>query len=296
MAQLRLLTIEELKKYHTQPTSDFAFLLGAWQTEKPKGASSVGGFLKNFVDSPRFSSSVNRDGLVHSFYGSGELQDWALPEERDLSCPLALEKGSVCPQDIHILSSKKRLIDENDSKELSFLFGAYPQALADTEKAEILEKRFQEKNLTKTGNGYTFFEPVSSSRIQQSKCFEYEFNNERFVRMIVKEFHFLQEALEFSNGEKIQEGKPYWVKVQSLKWKVPSLRNGQKEFLPKETAYLQIVPLSGMTWDKIDPFLNERFSKEMMQSHNFCVQEYLFGKKYPPKSKSVCRWTVKLRD
>ncbi len=296
MAQFRLLTIEELRKYHTQRTSDFAFLLGAWQTEKPKNSSSFGEFSKDFIDSPRFSSSVNQDGLIYSFYGNGETEDLAFPNESDLSCPLALKKGFVYPQDVYVLPSKKRLIDENDSKELSFLFGAYPQTLVDTEKAEILEKRFQENNLAKTGNGYTFFEPASSSRRQQNKCFEYELNKERFVRMIVKELHFLHNVFEFSNGEKIQEGKPYWIKVQPLKWSVPTLRNGQKELLPKETAYLQTVPLSGITWDKVNSFLNERFSKEVMQSHNFCVQEYLFGKKYPPKSKSVCRRTVKLRD
>ena len=302
MIQTRLLTIEELRKYHTQFTTDFAFLLGAWQTEKSKMKYQISppcffDCERNFVDSPRFSSSLHENGLVCSF-GGAEFKAFA--HEKDMSCPLALEKGSVRAEDVLFLSSKKRLIDENESKELTFIFGAYPQMIATKEEAEKLEKKFQKGALTKTGNGYTFLsndpQKKTSGGFQTKKCFEYELDHKRYVRIIPKGLHFLHQFFKLSNGEKIKEGKPEWVKVEPLIWKIPSLRKNQKEEFADHVAYLQVVPIAGMTWDKIDPFLKKRFSKEMMQSHEFCMQEYTKQKISRQKSAFAYQSRTKLKD
>ena len=88
MTKMRLLTAEELRINHLQKTTDFAYLTGAWQTEKPqeKYQSSSLSFYDSEADrcdSPRFSSTVNGCGWVCSFYPDGE--DWAVPGEKDMT-------------------------------------------------------------------------------------------------------------------------------------------------------------------------------------------------------------------
>ena len=64
MLKVRLLTIEELRKYQTQKTTDFAYLTGAHQNQKSLN--------ENLVDSPRFSSTTNGYGWVCSVYPNGQ--------------------------------------------------------------------------------------------------------------------------------------------------------------------------------------------------------------------------------
>lgn len=289
MQKVRLLTIEELRKYQTQKTTDFAYLTGAHQNQKSSE--------EDFVDSPRFSSTTNGYGWVSSVYGDGE--DWAFQSEKDMSCPVLLEKGSIrSDNQMVILTKKGRLLDENDM-DSSFLFGAYPQTVADVQKAMTLEQRFFARTLTKTKNAYTYFVDDAQAGYpsqRPQRCFEYEIDGKRYVRVIPEKIHFLRQGLILSDGQKLESEKPYWVEVEPLKWMVFGKKISPNNQLLDKEAYLSVIPVAGMTWDKTAEFFEKTFTKEMMQSNDFCLRErgrsIISSKVSHPKRIS----TVKLRD
>ncbi len=274
MTQFRLLTIDELKNYHTQKTTDFAFLLGAWQTEKSAEQYKKSPFLQDeFVDSPRFSATLNNQEEVAAFGENG--QGWNQQKQKDFSYPLVLEKNFVHQDDILVLNKKGRLLDEDDNSS-SFLFGAYPQTVVGEAEARRLTQLYFSRKLIKTKNFYTYLEDDSkgtSDSQRPQKIFEYEFNGSRYVCIVASKGHFLKKHFRLSDGQEIEPEKMYWVKVEPLKWNVIGKRVSFKEKKLNEKAFSSVAPISGMSWDKIPTFLTRYFSKEILQSNHFCLEQ-----------------------
>jgi len=266
-----MLTIQELRKYHTQKTTDFAYLLGAWQTEKPRVKYQPSPFFdpeKDFVDSPRFSATRQTNEHVCSFFNHGET--WSFPDEKDLTIPLKMHWCDIETYGEKTFVNGAIAYLESDKK-YSFSYGAYPQTIVSSTAAEQLEKGFQNKTLKKTQNSYTYFieKSENGATLCPQVCHEYEFKNARYVRIIPPKMHFLHALFTLSNGVKIQSGKPYWVKVEPLKWHV-EIPN--QPIVPQQNiiAYMDVLPIAGITYNKIKPFLKQHFCKEIMQSHSFC--------------------------
>ena len=269
MQLIQMLSIKELRDYHTQKTTDFAYLTGAWQTERPRVAYQPSPFVdreKDFVDSPRFSATKNVWGRVLSFYQNGE--DTAFPNERDMTIPLKMRWCSALTLAGRTFVNGAEVTQERNGG-FTFSYGAYPQTVAPKKVAEMLEGAFQRKKLKKTHNDYTCFGADEGKAPAPKVCPEYEMKNARYVRLIPDKMHFLHALFTLSNKEAIQAGKPYWIRVEPLKWRVKNsaLRPSHHPYV---TAYLSVQPIAGITHDKVNSFLERHFEREMMQSHTFC--------------------------
>ena len=292
MINIRLLTIDELRQHHTQKTTDFSYLLGAWQTEKSKVKYQPSPFFdreQNRVDSPRFSSTINNCGWVRSFYAYGE--DWAFRHEKSMACPLVLEKYYT-PRG----ATSLKLPIDTDISDSSFLLGAYPQTIASKEETDKLEQAFQQKFLKKTNNSYTFFVPDSTKgylALRPQKCFEYELDGQRYVRMKTGKLHFLHKTFELSDGKEIKENEHYLLKVEPLKWN----KEKQRENPSVETkAYLDVIPFAGISWDKVPTFIDKYFKQEIMQSHAFCLTNTKLKEIAHKRGTVAKNFTTKIKD
>lgn len=98
----------------------------------------------------------------------------------------------------------------------------YPQTICSARERNILEKLYQNGNLLKTGKKYTTNSVDNyiyySSDFIPREFIEYKYNEKKYIRFIANQNINIDEAL--SDGTKIEEGCPYWIKVEPIKFLV----------------------------------------------------------------------------
>lgn len=97
----------------------------------------------------------------------------------------------------------------------AILCGEYPQYLANSRTATVLERKYKENKLKTTGKYYTL--PTECGR--DTKCLEYEYNGNKYIRIYCD--IGLYDGYIFSSGGWIVGGW-YWVKVAPIVWFVES--------------------------------------------------------------------------
>ena len=102
-----------------------------------------------------------------------------------------------------VLKFNKDLTKELKTKKV--MLGMYPQYVVDLEKQIKIEKNFKYKKLLLTGNSYTF---------PNGRSYEYEYNGERFVRVINNS----NCPVVLSNGLIYHKDWYAWVKVEPVIW------------------------------------------------------------------------------
>lgn len=98
----------------------------------------------------------------------------------------------------------------------------WPQTIVDKELSNTLEYLYTCGQLNNTGIFYTYNNSDNKEnifRFKPSINLEYEFNNSTFVRVIALN-KYKNQVL--SNGEIVQQGKAYWVKVDPIIWLIDS--------------------------------------------------------------------------
>lgn len=98
----------------------------------------------------------------------------------------------------------------------------WPQTIVNKADSNILEHLYTCHQLNDTGIFYTYNNSDNKEnifRIKPSVNLEYEFNNSKFVRVIALN-KYKNQVL--SNGEIVQPGKAYWVKVDPIIWLIDS--------------------------------------------------------------------------
>ncbi len=109
---------------------------------------------------------------------------------------------------------EKLKIRKNDWNITYTYYLEYPQFVVDKKKNDLLEEKYQQQALISTGKEYTFKNNFQLKKFEFSKYPEYSYDNEKYIRIegLINAGHKL------ANGEKIVEGKPYFVKVSPIKW------------------------------------------------------------------------------
>lgn len=98
-------------------------------------------------------------------------------------------------------------------------YGEYPQYAASLELSKILEEKYVNKTLNKTGKTYTTNIDKEDGGFKPKENTEYEYKGKKYVRMIYDNYCSMNSKI-LSNGCKYNIGDHVWVEVSPIKWYV----------------------------------------------------------------------------
>ena len=205
LTEEQLKNSEILKNYGLQAeTTDFARLLGAFVY--PYHGNQCGWWIDSSKDN-------NNKIVINSLYKlEKERVDLELNGIR-LVVPYSKIKN-LCTK---IVKDNSNILEVESS-----LY--YPRNVTDIN--DLLEQKYQYSALKKTGKNYVFsakyvkgfcfknFEFYKVKIPNKTVYYEYEFEGNKYVRVILE--HSLGKYL--SNGIEIENKKPYWVKVEPIRF------------------------------------------------------------------------------
>lgn len=177
----------------------------------------------------------------------------------------------------NLVTNKVR--DKNGILEVEY--GEYPQTVVEEDFARILENEFRNMShsnseMEKTGKSYT---TDSLSYDDYSKIFkprthiEYEYKGKRYIRF-VGDWNCKDEVL--SDGREIEEGSPYWVRVEPIKWIIIE---------EEDIALCKKIIFAGIQYSYYDKyihnfdecdikvFMDKFFSKEILPSNLYIASQ-----------------------
>lgn len=196
-----------LRKYGKKcAITDFSILLGGYVSSN--SYTSEGNSLKNRTgwwwtkssDGVNVAQVVNYDGRRRCIY----------VHHRSVGARPALPYSVISS----IFSNGLRGIDDL----LEVEYGEYPQWVVTANESNVLEDLFQNHNLKATGKSYTTDSILLheiNTRFQGRTHVEYEYNGRKYIRFVADSNSF-EETI--SDGRKVKVGKPYWVRVEPVKW------------------------------------------------------------------------------
>ena len=149
-------------------------------------------------------------------------------------------------------------------------YGEYPQMVASEYISEILEDKYHDKKLKITEKKYTTnINPASPiiplGGFSPRTHIEYEYDGKKYIRFVADE---CSDKKVLSDGREIRIGKPYWIKVQPIKWLVDEKTN----VILSKKVLLSGIPfhsddkirhLKNFDNTEIKEFLDNFFSKEI---------------------------------
>lgn len=159
---------------------------------------------------------------------------------------------------------------------LEFTYGEYPQYAANSQMQTILNSTYNIGNINFTGKEYTFDSRKYTdynSDFSKVTYKEYEYNGERFIRVLVNSY-FDGDEITLSNGLKCKDGDYIWIKVDPIKWIWHPSKNVaiSKIILVAgiqfniDSNYNDINDFSNMNMGK---YLDNIFSKEIVQQGTY---------------------------
>lgn len=196
-----------LKIYGTRcAITDFAILLGGYVSSN--SYTSEGNSLKNRTgwwwakssDGDNNAQAVDYNGRRRCIY----------VHHRAVGARPALPYSFISS----IISNRVRGIDNL----LEIEYGEYPQWVVTENESNVLEGLFRNHNLKVTGKSYTtdsILLQEINTRFQGRTHVEYEYNGCKYIRFVADPNSF---AETISDGRKVKVGKPYWIRVEPVKW------------------------------------------------------------------------------
>ena len=247
--------LEIFKKYErASAITDFSILLG--------------GYVSNYY------TNEGNDGKNHTGYW------WTKTCLGDQFVPVVTEEGNkdydnpckriACARpvlDFTLISNDALNKKRNKDGILEIEYGEYPQYIVPEILAKKLEKGYLTRTLTLTGKRYTtdLDRHTKSAEIFEARIHkEYEYCGKKYVR-VLGELYSSSEIL--SDGTMIEEGTPYWISVEPIKWIIDEKTN---------IAISKKLLFSGLQFYKKDyidvifedtniyKFMNKYFSKEII--------------------------------
>ena len=149
-------------------------------------------------------------------------------------------------------------------------YGEYPQTIVSGRLSQVLEDQHSSGYLRRTGKNYTidsnFYDDFHLS-FDPMKLDEFEYQGEKYVR-VVGDYNSTGAVI--SNGQKVCENDPYWIKVEPIKWIVDEKSN---------IAISKKILFSGVQFDfdvydgdfsksDIKMYMDKYFSEEIMPNRN----------------------------
>ncbi len=176
-------------------------------------------------------------------------------------------------------------------------FGEYPQYVEqDSEKVNLLDRLYKENKLKLTGKAYTVdgYKFELDAIYSSMYVMEYEWNKEKYVITGLTKGY--SSDVKLSNGELLQNGKPYWIKVEPITW----LYDEKTNLLISKRILLSGIPLfldsDVKDFDEsfLKKFMDTFMAKEIIPSNlktdvtlldeNEALHNYVYWKK-PTKNK-----------
>ena len=155
-------------------------------------------------------------------------------------------------------------------------YGEYPQTVADAHTSAKLERLYDSISLSlrPTGKKYTF-DSVGlkdyDTPFKATSFSEYEMDGKRYIRVRGRPF---DDDSKLSTGERVKEGKPYWVEVQPIEWLMD----------PSGTMVAKKCLFAGIQFDTNKRY-NGDFSKTFMKHY---LDTY-FAKEMEPTGRVAAR-------
>lgn len=256
----KLATLAALQDVGSIETTDFALMTGAQKGRvlSKTMTQDMGDVL--WLDSEGKNYPAEAYGGTERFSVCPQLQQ---PVEI-INMPQGKDDGA-CVFNHQILPLK-----QVDARTVCLKYGAFPQTVASSKSADILDDLSQKGKLKKTGNHYTAWSYVwGTMRSVRKTLPEYEYHNRRYVSVMLR----AGEDVELSDGSSVKTGERRWLEVQPLEWIVhPTTK----------VALSRKAVLGGLDWGMEDldismyhdsgiaHYLKKHFDTEMMQSHQFC--------------------------
>ena len=198
--------LDILKKYGKAcGVTDFSHLLGCYVTEM--FYTSEGKGLKDRTGM-YFTKTFEQEGINDYYvYIIGEAGNLRRNEAfRDYE-----GLRPVLPYSSISSFSINEMIGESGIKEIEY--GEYPQWIVDKDSFLEIEEEYKNGRLATTGKNYTVYLDYTKSRLETYN--EYEYNGKKYIRFISGMNTDLM-----SDGRRISQGEPVWVKVEPIKWLV----------------------------------------------------------------------------
>lgn len=141
-------------------------------------------------------------------------------------------------------------------------YGEYPQYIA--ENTAVLERKYQEKKLEKTGKVYSLFFTQEEGN-PKKETEEFEYKGKKYIRFLYdSRYHYL-----LSNEKEYARGDVLWLEVSPIKW----LIDEKNQFLlSKNTLISGIRFCDNNQYDgifentELYSFLNKNFAKDIIPS------------------------------
>jgi len=214
MEDITFLSVEEikqskiLKKYGKKCSiTDFSILLGGYVSSCEY--TDEGNSQKERVGWWWTKSSDVYDGArVVNELGS---RSWYYVDTRHGGARPALPYLLISSISSNVVRGKNGILEVE--------YGEYPQTIVSKDLSVVLEKLYQNEELTKTGKSYT----TDSTNIYADTPFraiehiEYEYNGKKYIRILGGSN---SQNRELSDGRTIKYGEPYWVEVEPIKWMI----------------------------------------------------------------------------
>lgn len=277
--------------------TDLALLLGA---NVSHFRNRVGGRFAEWTDDVAgdylTTSQDDHDDRFHGcVYRTGRISGSVSP------CSPNSRTGAVRPvlspeEASEIIPSKARAIDRIRAKikgVSAVEYGEYPQTIANKRASKKLESLYESGDLHQTGKNYTFDSVHPENEESPFKAIsypEYELDGKRYIRVLSSLSRYAEEEF-LSNGEKVINGREYWVQVEPIKWLVD----------PKGTMVAQKCLFAGIQFDTkkeydgdfsktfMKDYLNTHFAKEMMPLEHTDERENTLEKTKDEKIKRIER-------
>ncbi len=248
--------LDILKKYGTKcAITDFSILLGgyaSWAHHTSEGKTykdRTGWWWTKTADGNNDAIVVRSDG-VSSHYKA---------LSRDICARPALPYSSIGT----IASNETR--DSFGIKEVEY--GEYPQTIVNERLSKELEENYQQGNdIRKTGKTYTT-DSIDYNDLDRSfeprKHEEFEYKGRKYIRIVGDQYtedHIL------SDGRIIVSGKPYWIKVEPIKWLIDERANialSKKNLFAGIQFHRKRDYKGDFEKTDIKQFMNNYFSKEI---------------------------------
>lgn len=206
--------LDILRKYGTSCViTDFSILLGGYENQDYYTSKGMGCW---WTKTPYYS----RARVV----GEGGSRTYCHLKERSCGARPVLPYSSI----YSICSNEVR--EPNGVLEVDY--GEYPQTVVSEDFSKILEMAFANipylhvhSEMKVTGKSYTTdsvrYNDVDTP-FQARTHTEYEYNRKKYIR-ILGDVNSVGQIL--SDGRRIQDGSPYWVEVEPIKWMIDERTN-----------------------------------------------------------------------
>ena len=207
--------LDVMKKYgiYAAPT-DLAVILGGGIQENKKARTPEGDFpCLSWTKSPRYDNMIICSPINYMTDPTDMAKlSASMPYDRSVSVRPVLPPEEAANIQLNKIKSKISGVD-------ICTYGEYPQTLADEQTSQKLEKLYEDCKLDETGKKYTF-DSESDAWMEPDKtsvC-EFELDGKKYIRIEVRICQYANHEPILSSGERVEKGKPYWVRVEPIEW------------------------------------------------------------------------------